>query len=517
MASIIRFEHISKSFSGVRALDDVSFDIETAQVHALVGENGAGKSTLMNILSGLLTQDAGSIIYKGAETKIGTPAAARKHGIATVFQELKNCDNLTVAENIFLGREYKNGIRPDWRGMNEKAQEILDSYGIDVDVRASLHSLSVAQKQIIEIAKAIDLNADVLILDEPTSALTVNETKHLFENIRRLKEQSVTIIFISHRLDEIFEIADVISVLRSGQYLGTHKAADVSANDIIRMIAGKDLMTQYASVADRDFISPKKVLEVSSLSRTSLVRDVSFSLFEGEILGFYGLQGSGRTELMETIFGTQKKTAGSIRVFDHDIQKSTSRKSIRGGLSMLMEERKTNGLFFNMSVNENIAIIHEGKISWHGVLNKRSMKRMASAYISQLSIRCSDQRQPVGKLSGGNQQKVALSRCLSTEPSILILDEPTRGVDVGAKAEIYEILRRLRKENHISMIVVSSELPEVIMLSDRVLVMHNGCITGELQGDEINEKSILQYAFNETGSNTHEEVSYESDKERARY
>ncbi|MDR1796771.1 MAG: sugar ABC transporter ATP-binding protein [Clostridiales Family XIII bacterium] len=499
MESIIRFEKITKRFSGVQALDDVSFAIEKAQVHAIVGENGAGKSTLMNILSGLLVQDEGQVYYKGEARKIGSPAVARKLGIATVFQELKNCDNLTVTENIFMGREIKSGFSPNWRKMNELARGILREYGVEIDVQTPLSGLSMAQKQIIEIAKAIDLNADVLILDEPTSALTVNETRHLFANIRRLKEKQVTVIFISHRLEEIFEIADVVSVLRNGKYLCTCETGSMTTGEVIQLIAGKDLVAQYAATGGKSGRAfSKKVLEVEHLSRGSAVRDVSFALYEGEILGFYGLQGSGRTETMEAVFGLAKKTGGAIRMFDEDVRKPDTRASIRGRMSMLTEERKYNGVFFNMDVNENIAVVHSRKIARGGFLNSRRMREMANAYVDRLAIKCTGLKQPIGKLSGGNQQKVILSRGLSTDPSILILDEPTRGVDVGAKAEIYEILRALQREKNLSMIVISSELPEIILLCDRILVMHGGRITGELTGGDINEEAILKCAFNDS-------------------
>lgn len=502
MQEMVRFENISKRFGGVHALNNVSFSIDKGSVHALLGENGAGKSTLMNILSGLIAQDEGRIIYKGEEVKISSPSDARALGIATVHQELKNCDNLTVTENVFLGREEKNGriIGADWKTMNEKARKILEGYGLNIDVKTPLNRLTVAQKQMIEIAKAIDMNADVVILDEPTSALTINETEKLFDNIRQMKEKGICIIYISHRLEEIFEICDKVSMLRNGEYLGTSDIKDITADEIIRSIAGKDLNDKYdinADINKEEYVSDEIVLKVRNLKSAPSVEDVSFDLHRGEILGFYGLQGSGRTETMQAIFGITAKEGGTIEIFGKEISNPGTKESITNKVVMITEERKRDGVFYNMDINDNMAVIHDKKITSAGIINTKSVSSITKEYINKLSIKCSDQHQLIGNLSGGNQQKVILSRCLSVDPEILILDEPTRGVDVGAKAEIYDILRDLRKNEGKSMIVVSSELPEIIMLCDRVIVMHAGVVTGEVKGEAMTKETILKYAFNE--------------------
>lgn len=498
MSEIIRFESISKRFGGVQALDEVSFSIMPAQVHAIIGENGAGKSTLMNILSGLYGQGGGKIIYKGKEVKIQSPHIAHELGIATVFQELKLCQNLTVAENLFLGRELTRNGRMDWKAMNGQAVKMLEDFGVEIDVKAKLKHLSVAQMQMVEIAKAVSQKVDVLILDEPTSALTVKETDTLFKNIRRLKSQGVTILFISHRLDEIFEVSDEISILRNGRYLGTFKTQETNVNDVVTLIAGKELAQEYrARPKQSKEQKGEVVLEVENLCRGSKVNSVSFELHKGEILGFYGLQGSGRTETLETIFGLYKKDFGSIKLYGKNDEIKSSGKAICKGMAFIPEDRKLSGIFDKMDIRENMAIIHDKAITTGGLfLKQKAISQIVDKYVKKLCIKCISTKQLIGNLSGGNQQKVIVSRCLSTEPDIILLDEPTRGVDVGAKAEIYDILKLLKNDEGKSIIIVSSELPEIILLCDRVLIMRNGKITGELEGDDISKERILQYAFN---------------------
>ena len=496
MQQIIQFNHISKNFGGVHALSNVSFGITTGEVHAIVGENGAGKSTLMNLLAGIFPPDSGEIMYKRKKVRFNNPAEARGMGIATVHQELRNCPNLTVSENIFLGRELTKGMVMDYRSMNQKAEQILDNYGFAANVQLPMQKLSVAQMQIVEIAKAIDLNADVLILDEPTSALTYNETEKLFTNIRKLRQNGVTILFISHRLEEIFQISDCISIMRNGKYLDTFATDAVTPKQVVKEIAGKELIAQYDAIKKRKVQEKEKVvLSVEKLSGPPMVHNVNFFLYEKEILGIYGLQGSGRTDLLETVFGVAKRKTGSIRIHNNELTKGTPREAINHKMCMLTEDRKLTGVFYNMDIRDNIAIIHDKNITQRGVISPKKTDALSKKYIAQLLIKCRNHRQFVDKLSGGNQQKVVLSRCLSVEPNIMLLDEPTRGVDVGAKSDIYELLRKLRDENGISMIVVSSELAEIIMLCDRVLVMHNGYFTGELVGSDIVKEKILQLAF----------------------
>lgn len=498
MADIIKFENIDKRFGGVHALDDVSFTIGEAEVHAIVGENGAGKSTLMNILSGIITPDSGEVIYNGKPVHINSPHAAHELGIGTVFQDLKVCENLSITENLFLGKEYSRKGFPDWKRMNAKAKTIMAEYGLDfLDVTVPLNTLTVAQMQMVEIAKAISMDVKVLILDEPTSSLTVRETRKLFDNIRMLKKNGVTILFISHRTEEIFEISDRLSVLRNGQYLGTYATTEICADEMVALIAGKELAAEYQKkvVEDVDYLT--KVLEVQHLKRGKVVDDVSFDLYKGEILGFYGLQGSGRTEVIETLFGLEKADEGTVKVRGKEVSIKSGKESIKMGIGMIPEDRKLDGIFAKMHVRDNIAVIHDNKITKAlGFLKNKAMAAMTEEYIAKLSIKTDGQTQNINKLSGGNQQKVVISRCLSAGPDIILMDEPTRGVDVGAKAEIYEILKDLRINEGKSIVLISSELPEIISLSDRVIVMRNGHIAGELRGDEIGEESILQCAFN---------------------
>lgn len=498
MEEIIKFVNIDKKFGGVHALDNVNFSVLKAEVHAIVGENGAGKSTLMNILSGVITPDKGEVIYNGKAVRISNPHAAHELGIGTVFQELKVCENLSITENLFLGNEHtKNGF-PDWKKMNAKAKTIMAEYGLDfLDVTVPLKTLSVAQMQMVEIAKAISLDVKVLILDEPTSSLTVRETTKLFENINKLKNDGVTVLFISHRCDEIFEVSDRLTVLRNGKYIGTFGTTDICSDEMVTLIAGKELAAEYQQSSSTDVDYKTKVLEVKDLKRGKSVDNVSFDLFKGEILGFYGLQGSGRTELIETIFGLQKADDGVVKLNGEVVNIKSGKDSIKRGIGMIPEDRKLGGIFSKMHVRDNIAIIHDKKIvRVFGLLKKKAMTDMTQEYIDKLSIKTDGQFQNIDKLSGGNQQKVVISRCLSAEPKILLLDEPTRGVDVGAKAEIYEILKDLRKNEGKSIVLISSELPEIVSLCDRVIVMRNGHIAGELKGDEIGEESILQFAFN---------------------
>jgi ABC-type sugar transport system ATPase subunit len=341
----------------------------------------------------------------------------------------------------------------------------------------------------------------------------VNETKKLFDNVRRLKGNGVTIVFISHRLEEVFEISDRISVLRNGEYLGSYNIDETNTEEIVKLIAGKELVREYALQKKEMRDYSDTVLSVKNLTYRPVIEDVSFELKKGEILGFYGLQGSGRTELLETVFGIRRKDSGSVRVNGVEETKPSARASIRSRVGMLTEDRKLSGVFFNMDVNDNIAVIHDKDIQRGGFINTGYVNSLTTSYIEKLNIKCSGLYQMVGNLSGGNQQKVVLARCLSTDPQILLLDEPTRGVDVGAKAEIYELLKGLRENDNQSLIIVSSELPEIILLCDRVIVMKNGRITGELKGDEIREEQILQFAFNEkegTLEKTSERQKYES-------
>lgn len=499
MEPIIQFEHIDKKFGGVHALSDVSFEIARGEVHALVGENGAGKSTLMNILSGLFLPDSGQVYLNGSPVQIVSPTRAKKLGIATVYQELKMCGELTIAENVFLGRELrKNKVGLNYRDMNEQTEQVLSSYGLDLEPATRVGDLTVAQMQVVEIARAISLNSSVLILDEPTSSLTENETRRLFENIRNLRKKGVTVIFITHRLEEVFEIADRISVLRDGKYLKTCEISDITPDEVVALIAGKSVEeVRSAEANEKRELSEEVVLEVEHFSRGKYFKDVSFKLHRGEILGFYGLQGAGRSELIETIFGIYQRDSGVLRVNGREVEHKKPRQAILNGIAFVPEDRKRAGIFNVMSILENMAVVHDRDVSNAvGLVSPKKITGLCKSYIKKLSIKADSVQQRIGNLSGGNQQKVVIARGLSMNPDILLMDEPTRGIDVGAKSEIFKILRSLRDNEGKSIIVISSELSEVVGECDRVIVMKNGRICGEVSGDGIGRAAILDMAFN---------------------
>jgi ABC-type sugar transport system ATPase subunit len=495
---IIVFDKIEKRFPGAIALDDVSFSIKKGEIHTIVGENGAGKSTLMKILAGNYQPTQGNVIFRGQPTTFASPLAAITLGISTVYQELMLCENLSVAENIFLGREpRKIGGQIHMKKMHQAAQDILDSFGVKINTNSLAKDLTVADRQIIEIAKAISLKTDVLLLDEPTSSLTIKETRILFDNLKKLKKEGVTIIFISHRLDEVFEITDRISVLRDGKYLGTYGAQETTPKEIINLIAGQELSQElsHKESVEHDIENTEDILEIKNLSKDNQFSDINFKLFKGEVLGFYGLQGSGRTELVETIFGLRHADEGEILYHGKKLKAKRPQHAIQQGIVLIPEDRRRAGIFGNMDVKDNVGIIHDKKISRSTFLVKSKIIDITQKYVGELRIKMSSVKQMIGNLSGGNQQKVIISRCLSTNPQVLIMDEPTRGIDVGAKAEIYKILRRLKKEEGKAIIVVSSELEEIISECDRVIVMRNGKISVRLTGDEISKENILHYSF----------------------
>jgi ABC-type sugar transport system ATPase subunit len=497
LENIIKFENVTKKFPGVVAVDHVNFSIAKGEIHALVGENGAGKSTLMNILAGVIQPDSGSIIFKGREIVISNPLMARQIGISTVYQELKLCENLSVAENIYLGREKKSRFGGmNWKGMITESRQLLDSFGVSINPKSIVRNLTVAQRQVVEIARAISLNTDVLILDEPTSSLTMNETKLLFENLIKLQSKGVAIIFISHRLEEIFTVSDRISVLRDGKYLGTFEKNKISEEDVVSLIAGKKLFAELKKrEIDYKQNDKKVVLEINNLTRANFFKDISFKLYEKETLGFYGLQGSGRTEIIETIFGLYKPDHGEIYLFGEKVKLRKTSDAIKRGLALVPEDRRKSGLFEGMTVKENMALIIIKVLSFLSFIINSKIVKTANTFTKKLDIRMTSLNQKVKNLSGGNQQKVIIARWLAINPKILLMDEPTRGIDVGAKAEIYKILRELKHKENKSIIIISSELPEVMAECDRVIVMRNGRIAGEAIADDINERKILKLAF----------------------
>ena len=490
--SFLRMEHISKSFPGVKALDDVTFEVGRGEIHALVGENGAGKSTLMKILTGALRPDEGRILLRGEPVRIDNPSDAQALGISIIYQELSLIPYLTVGQNIFLGREPR-GFLPgfiDWRELYGRAQALLDQFGLDIDARTEVRFLSIAEQQMAEVAKALSLNADLIAMDEPTSSLTERETEVLFDLMRSLRDEGVSIIFISHRLSEIFEVCDRITVLRDGKLIGTTPTAELTEDEVVSMMVGREIDEMFPRTATE---RGRVVLEVSGLSDGDELQSVSFKLHSGEILGVAGLVGAGRTALAETLFGIRHPVAGEVRIEGERVTINSPQKAIELGMGFVPEDRKQQGLFLNMAVRENIVISDLDEVASWGFLKFREVERLAQDYVNRLDVRTPSLRQRVRNLSGGNQQKVVIARWLTLQPRVLILDEPTRGIDVGTKAEIYHLLNQLARQG-VAVLVISSELPEVLGISDRILVMHEGRITATLNRDEATQDAIMRAA-----------------------
>ncbi|MEM7693569.1 MAG: sugar ABC transporter ATP-binding protein [Pseudomonadota bacterium] len=474
---------IDKRFPGVHALKAAHFMLRAGEVHALMGENGAGKSTLMKILSGIYTRDSGTITVAGEAAEIPSPRAAQDLGICIIHQELALMNDLTAAQNIFVGREPRRRFgRLNERQLNADAAAIFASMNLSLDPRVSVGDLTIAKQQMVEIAKALSFQSRVLIMDEPTAALNDREIEELFIIIRRLKADGVGIIYISHKMDELAEIADRVTVMRDGETVGTVNAATTPVSEIIAMMVGRTLTDDTAAIPDLS--GAPVALEVANLSRGRAVRDVSFSLKSGEILGFAGLMGAGRTEVARLIFGADPKDAGSIRVHGDPVEIAHPADAVRNGIGYLSEDRKRFGLATPMTVRENVAMASMARFTGRlGGLDERGMRKAAQDGIATLTIRTPSDTQEVRLLSGGNQQKVVIAKWLLRDCDILIFDEPTRGIDVGAKAEIYKLLQALAAEGR-AIIVISSELPEILRLSHRIAVMCEGRLTGILPGGE---------------------------------
>ena len=500
MEYVLELKNIYKSFPGVKVLEDVTLQVRPGEVHALMGENGAGKSTLMKILMGIYKADQGSIFLEGKETVIHGPKDAMSKGISMIHQELNTVLDMEVAENVFVGRELlKKGFEKlkivDIVRMREETGKYFREMNIDIDPRAKMRTLSVAEMQLVEIVKAISLNSRIIVMDEPTSAITEKEATVLFAQIERLKKQGVAIIYISHKMDEIFRISDTITVLRDGQWIGTKPAKELDNDMLIKMMVGRELTDIYPKdpVEIGDVI-----LEVKNLSRGKKVRDASFSLRKGEVLGIAGLVGAGRSELVETIFGLYPKTGGQIFLHGKEVHIKSAADAIKNKMALITEDRKQTGLNLIVSVKENIASVSIGKLSNHGIVNDKKINEVSEKYIKELKIKTPDGNAIVGNLSGGNQQKVVLAKWLLDEPDIIIFDEPTRGIDIGAKRDIYLLINNLAKEGK-AVIVISSEMAEVMGICDRILVMAEGRINGEVQREEFSQEVIMGYASNITG------------------
>lgn len=496
MATVLRMSGICKDFPGVRALDHVDFDLNESEVHALVGENGAGKSTLMKILSGVYRADEGEIELKGKKMFQADPRTMIEAGVSVIYQELNLVPYLSVAENIFLGREPRRaGGFIDWKTMRQEVKKLLEPFGLSVDPRAKIYSIGPAYQQVVEIAKALSLKSDILVMDEPTAALTGNEVDRLFEMIRNLRSSGVSVIYISHRLEEIKQVADRVSVLRDGQHISTSKLEDITIDEIIRHMVGRKLAEQYPK---SDVPIKDEVLRVEGLNRRGLCTDVSFSVRRGEILGFAGLVGAGRTEIMELIYGSRRKDSGRIFVNGKEVNIRSTRDAVREGIALIPEERKKQGLVLGLSVLENSSLTILDLHSIAGFIKRRDVNGLVREMSKNVGVRTPSLNQLVRNLSGGNQQKVVLSKWFVRDCEIYIFDEPTRGIDVGAKVEIYRLMQELAT-NGAAIIMVSSELPEVMNMSDRIEVVYDGRIVKEFKRGEASDEEVMSYALGLNG------------------
>jgi ribose transport system ATP-binding protein len=495
---ILEMKDISKTFPGVKALTNVSLTVYPGEIHALMGENGAGKSTLMKIVSGAYQADpGGEIRINGQHVTIDGPLSARQHGISIIYQELSLAPNLTVAENMLLGREHKSGPIVDRRSMEKACQDVLGRLGVHFRATTKVSELSMAERQLVEIARALIANSRILVMDEPTTSLSSRETEAMFALVRQLKSEGLAIIYISHRMAEIYELADRVSVLRDGSYVGTLVGEEISAERLVQMMVGRDLSSFYKKEHDAHQSRGPVMFAVRNMGDGIRVHDCSFDLHEGEVLGIAGLVGAGRTELARLIYGADPRTSGEVFLQGKHLSIHRPEEAINSGIVYLTEDRKHLGLFLDLTVRENVNVSVLGRDArMGGVLNLKSAKERAAAAIKALAIRVAGDGVLVGSLSGGNQQKVLLSRLLETKPKVLILDEPTRGVDIGAKSEIYRLIDALAKRG-VGIIVISSELPEVVGICDRVLVMREGRIEGEVGGaghPPVTQENIITIA-----------------------
>lgn len=487
---VLRFEHVKKQFGPVKALDDISFEVQRGEVHCLVGENGAGKSTLMKILSGAYDITGGRIYMNGKEVRITNPSEAADLGVTVVYQEMNTVDKLSIVDNMMLGMEFSK------LGFNRKKENkkfvkpYLERVGLSLSPDVPMGTLSIAQKQMVMMAKALAQQTQVIVLDEPTAMLNEKEVKILFEIIARLKKDGITIIYISHRMEEIYEIGDRISVLKDGTYVGTFHKDAITMDQLIVKMVGRELKDVYP---DKNREQKEPLIEVRHLSNAYL-SDISFTLHKGEVLGIAGLVGSGRSEILRAIFGADTKQSGEVFLKGKKAAIFSPRDAIKCGIGFVPEDRKAQGVIRCLSVKENLTLIYAQLHARFGFLQKKKEEQITKEYIHKLNIKTPDFTQLVGRLSGGNAQKVVVAKWMSISPSILLLDEPTQGIDVGAKAEIYQLIDRLARDG-IGVIVVSSDLIEIINLSNRILVMKDGAVSGELSSGNITEDQVMTYAM----------------------
>lgn len=487
----IEMRGIDKSFGSNQVLKQAGFTLESGEVHALMGENGAGKSTLMKILTGVYTKDAGTVLVDGKEVNYKNPQEAEKAGIVFIYQELNVMFDLTVEENLFMGKEIhgKFGIC-DKKAMQKKAQEALNILGVNISPKTVMAELSVGQQQMVEICKALMADAKVIIMDEPTAALTQSETVALFKVIESLRKKGVSMVYISHRMEEIFELRDRITVLRDGSYIGVKNIPETNMNEIVKMMIGREIGERYPS---RNVKIGKEVLKVKELTRKGTFHDVNFSVRAGEVLGVSGLMGAGRTEIMQAIFGNLSYESGTIEIDGKEVKISNPRQAMEHGIGFITEDRKTEGLMLDKSIRENISLCNLRRISKSSVISREAEKNMVAEAIKDLHIKCFGSYHECNNLSGGNQQKVVLAKWILTNPKILILDEPTRGVDIGAKKEIYSIINKLAAQG-VAIIMVSSELPEVLGMSDNIMVVREGEVRGIISYEEANQERVMTLA-----------------------
>jgi inositol transport system ATP-binding protein len=485
-------DRVRKEFPGVLALDDVSFKLKRGTVHALMGENGAGKSTLMKIIAGIYQPDAGEIRLNGKQIQLNSPLEALENGVAMIHQELNLMNFMTVAENIWIRREPRNRFGfVDHGEMRRMTEALFKRLNIAIDPEVEVRDLSVANRQMVEIAKAVSYESDILIMDEPTSALTEREVEHLFDIIRELRSQGIGIIYITHKMSELFRIADEVSVFRDGRYIGTHASADVSRDDIIRMMVGREITQMFPK---EDVPIGDVVLSVRGLTLPGVFEDISFDVRAGEILGVAGLVGSGRSNVAEALFGVTPATSGSVAIKGRPVVIDSPNTAIRNGMAFLTEDRKETGCFLVLGVQENmqVAVLQEHFVKG-GIVAEGELSSACTSMSEKLRIKTPSMFERVENLSGGNQQKVLIGRWLLTNPKILILDEPTRGIDVGAKAEIHRLVTLLARQG-VAVIMISSEMPEILGMSDRIMVMHEGHVTGFLDRSEADQVKIMDLA-----------------------
>lgn len=490
---LLQAKHISKTFPGVKALQDVQIEINKGEIHALMGENGAGKSTLIKVLTGVFIPDEGSgeIRYNNQAIRPRTPEEAQKLGISTVYQEVNLCPNLTVAENIYIGREPMLLGMIDWKTMNRDAQELLTRLKINIDVTEQLAMYSIAIQQMVAIARAVDISAGLLILDEPTSSLDSNEVKELFQIMNRLKAEGMSIIFITHFIDQVYEVTDKITILRNGTYVGTYETKTLEYLDLVSKMIGREFKGLVRKASNEIVQNNNKtMLELKKFGRKGKISSVEFKLKEEEILGLAGLLGSGRTEIARLIFGIDKSDEGVIEINNHIFSTMFPQKAIELGMGFCPEDRKVEGIISELSVRENMVLGLQAKEGMFKFIPRKRQEEIARKYIGLLNIKVSSMEQPIEDLSGGNQQKVILGRWLATNPKLLILDEPTRGIDIGSRTEIQKLILNLAKEG-MTILLISSELEEIVSICDRVIVLRDRHIIGEVEGAQLSEDAIM--------------------------